>query len=117
MIPAGLERAREALEETLAVVLDAARLAVDEPLRLADLAAEGLDDRLVAEADAEGRHRGPSRRTISTLAPASAGRPGPGEMTRCVGASFSAPSASITSLRMHRHLRAELLEAGAPGCT
>ena len=36
------------------VVLDLARFAVDEPLGLADLAPERLDDRLVAEADAEG---------------------------------------------------------------
>ena len=43
--------------------------------------------------------RGPSRRTISTDAPASSGRPGPGEMTRWLGARRSAPSASIASLR------------------
>ena len=40
-------------------MLDAARLPVQERLRLPDLAAEGLDDRLVAEADAERRHARP----------------------------------------------------------
>ena len=38
---------------------DRARLAVDEPLRGADLAPECLHDRLVAEADAERRHARP----------------------------------------------------------
>ena len=45
----------QAREDPLAVVSDAARLAVQERLRLADLASEGLDDRLMAEADPEGR--------------------------------------------------------------
>ena len=40
-----------------AVVADRARLPVDERLRLRHLAAEALDDRLVAEADAERRRR------------------------------------------------------------
>src|SRR4051794_26107555 len=56
VVAAGLEALGQALEEPAAVVLDLTRLAVDEPLRLADLAAEGLDDHLVAEADAERRH-------------------------------------------------------------
>ena len=58
VIPPRLEGAREPLEDPLAVVRDAARLAVHEALRLADLPAECLDDRLVPEAHAEGRHRG-----------------------------------------------------------
>src|SRR4051812_8823077 len=56
VVAAGLEALGQALEEPAAVVLDLARLAVDEPLRLADLAAEGLDDHLVAETDTECRH-------------------------------------------------------------
>ena len=53
VVAAALERAREASEQTLAVVLDPTRLAVDEEPGLPDLAAVGLDDRLVAETDAE----------------------------------------------------------------
>ena len=53
-----LDRARKPCEDALPVVLDPARLAVDELTRLRDLAAEGLDDRLVPEADAERRRRG-----------------------------------------------------------
>ena len=51
------ERLREAREESGSVVLDRARLPVHEPLGLADLAAERLDDRLVPETDPERRHR------------------------------------------------------------
>ena len=53
MVTAGLERFREAAEETPAVVVDRAGLAVDEPAGLPDLSAEGLDDHLVAEAHAQ----------------------------------------------------------------
>jgi hypothetical protein len=56
---------------------------VQELARIADLAAEGLDDRLM----------------ISIDAPASAGRPGPGETTSCDGTSRSASSAVSSSLR------------------
>src|SRR5439155_24621783 len=45
--------------EPAPVVLDRARLAVHEPLRLPDLAAERGHDRLVAEANAERRHPQP----------------------------------------------------------
>src|SRR5205823_3481438 len=55
VVAAGVEGGRETGEEPAAVVVHRARLAVDEAPREADLAAEGLDDRLVAEADAEGR--------------------------------------------------------------
>src|SRR5439155_10708902 len=56
MVTACLERVGEAAEEAPAVVVDHARLAVHKLLRLTDLAAEGLDDRLVAETDAEDWH-------------------------------------------------------------
>src|SRR6266511_3890198 len=42
--------------KTAAVVADRRGLAVDERLRRPDLPAEGLDDRLMAEADAERRN-------------------------------------------------------------
>src|SRR6187551_2171314 len=45
--------------DAAAVVRDAARLPVEELARLADRAAEGLDDGLVAETDAERGRRGP----------------------------------------------------------
>src|SRR5207247_1739931 len=53
---AGLELLGQAGEDAAAVVAHRARLAVDEPLGGADLAAEGLDDGLMSEADAERRH-------------------------------------------------------------
>src|SRR3954451_10941282 len=56
VVAPALERVREAAEEAPAVVRDGARLAVHEAARLADLPAEGFDDRLVAEAHAERRH-------------------------------------------------------------
>src|SRR5205085_261026 len=75
VVAAGVERGREAGEEAHAVVVHGARLAVDEPAREADLAAEGLDDRLVAEADAERRHPRPSDELDDALRrPAGAGR-------------------------------------------
>src|SRR3954469_25678500 len=49
-----LEPLREAAEHAPPVVLDAARLPVEQALRAADLADERPDHRLVAEADAEG---------------------------------------------------------------
>ena len=56
VVAAALEWIGQAREETLAVVGDRARLPVHQALGLADLAAVGLHDRLVAEAHAEGRH-------------------------------------------------------------
>src|SRR5436190_19390221 len=56
VVAAGFELLRKTGEDAAAVVADRARLAVDEPLRRSDLAAEGLDDCLVPEADAERRH-------------------------------------------------------------
>ncbi len=52
-----VERLRQIGEEAGPVVLHGARLPVQQLLRIAHLAAEGLDDRLVPEADAEGRDR------------------------------------------------------------
>ncbi len=57
VVAAGVERLRQAGEQAGAVVLHRARLAVQELARVADFAAEDLDDRLVAEADAERRRR------------------------------------------------------------
>src|SRR5438874_12183150 len=56
VVAAGLELLGQPREDATAVVADGARLAVDEPLCGTDLAAEGLDQRLVSEADAERRH-------------------------------------------------------------
>ena len=95
---------------------DAARLPVHQLVRAADLAAERLDDRLVAEADAERRHA-PRAAHDAAETPASSGRPGPGEMTRCDGSSRSASSAVISSFRRTDDLGAELRRRGARGCT
>ena len=53
VVAAGLELVGKPAKEAASVVVHVARLAVDERAGQADLAAEGLDDRLVAEADAE----------------------------------------------------------------
>src|SRR3954471_20095470 len=70
VVSADLELLGQPAEEAAAVVADGARLAVDERAGGGDLAAEGLDDRLVAEADAEGR---------------SFGRETPDDLRRCPG--------------------------------
>ena len=57
VVAARVERLGQAGEEAGAVVAHRARLAVQQLARVADLAAERLDDRLVAEADAERRRR------------------------------------------------------------
>ena len=57
VVAAGLEGIREPLEEPAPVVADRARLAVHELAGVADFAAADLDERLVAEADAERRRR------------------------------------------------------------
>src|SRR3954462_4123419 len=56
VVAADLEPLRQATEDAAPVVLDAARLPVEQALRAADLAAERPDHRLVAETDAESRH-------------------------------------------------------------
>src|SRR5262245_12534468 len=55
VVAAGLERRGQPRVQALSAVRHRARLAMHEPPRLADVAAEHLDDRLVAEADAERR--------------------------------------------------------------
>src|SRR5690349_3412534 len=55
VVTTDLESLRQPLEDAAAVVLDHARLAVEQALRAPDLAAERLDDRLMAKADAERR--------------------------------------------------------------
>src|SRR5687767_4135748 len=50
-----LQRARHPVEETAAVVGDARGLTVHQPLRANDLAAVSLADRLMSEANPEGR--------------------------------------------------------------
>ena len=50
------------------------------------------------------------RRLISSVAPASAGRPGPGEMTRCEGASRAAVLAVDRVVAAHADIGAELSE-------
>jgi len=97
VVAAGLELFRQAVEDAAAVVTDGARLAVDQPLCRPDLAAEGLDDGLVPRQTPSVGTVGASRVTISTVKPASRGRPGPGEMTSRLGASRTALSASIAS--------------------
>src|SRR3954468_21136568 len=55
MVARRLVRRRQALEDAAALVVDARDLAVHEGLRVDHLAAEGLADRLVAEAHTEDR--------------------------------------------------------------
>ena len=57
VIAAGLDRVPEAGEDTASVVSHTRGLPVQKRSRLADLSAERLHDRLVAEADAEDRRR------------------------------------------------------------
>ncbi len=59
VVAAGLEVLGEAGEHAPAVVLDEGRLSVQERLCGPDLASEGLDDRLMAEADPERWHARP----------------------------------------------------------
>src|SRR3954454_8951329 len=58
VVPARVEPLRQTAEDAASVVRDGARLPVQELARVADLAAERLDDRLVPEADAERRRAG-----------------------------------------------------------
>ena len=92
VVAAGDQRRRQPVEDRAAVVLDLGVLAVDR-LALDGRAAEGLDQRLVAEADAEHRRAGLGE-GADRLAeiPASAGVQGPGETTR-----RSAPRSSSSS--------------------
>src|SRR6266536_1765052 len=56
VVATDLEVLRQPAENALAVVLDRARLAVQQALRARDLAAERLNHRLVPQAHAERRH-------------------------------------------------------------
>ena len=66
VVAPGFERIRQAREEPVPVVPHRAGLAVDELARVADLAAAGLDDRLVAETDSQ--HRRCRQQTPDDLA-------------------------------------------------
>ena len=61
VVAADLDLLGQSREHALPVVVDHARLPVEERSRRADRAAEGLDDGLVTEADAERRHAGAER--------------------------------------------------------
>src|SRR3954451_25156864 len=75
VVAADLESLRQSLKDAASVVLDHARLAVQQALRAADLAAERLDDRLMTQADAERRHaRVPHEADQLLGRPAGAGR-------------------------------------------
>jgi hypothetical protein len=56
VVAAGFDLRRQAGEDTLTIVVNTARLAVEQRSRLADRADERLDDRMMAEADAERGH-------------------------------------------------------------
>src|SRR4051812_4342387 len=110
VVAAALERIGQASEETLAVVGDRTCLAVHQALRLADLAAVGLHDRLMPEAHAERRYS-LAEPADDLEARARVGRTtGPGgddqvarlELLRVVGVDLV-----VTD---HGHLGAELLE-------
>ena len=100
VVAAGLERGGEAGEEPAAVVLRPA-LALPwtssragRPRRRRPRRSPGGRGRRRASASSREAARGSPRRARSPP-----GRPGPGEMTRCDGASRSASSASIASFR------------------
>ena len=112
VVAAGREAVRQAGEDAAAVV---ARRRVAFPWTSvragADLAAEHVDDRLVAEADAEHRHA--ARRRPAPSPPRrrrSRAGPGPGEMTRCDGASALGLLDRDLVVPPHDHLRSELAE-------
>ena len=90
---------------------DGRRLAVHELARLADFAAEDLDDRLVAEADAERRDPDgqPPQDLAGSRLPPRVVR-APVRTTRWEGESCSASSGEISSLRRTSNVRAELAE-------
>ena len=73
-----LERARQAGEDAAPVVEDRRGLAVHDLARAHDLAAEGLPDRLVAEAHAQDRDLPGVRRMTSQADPGLVGRARPG---------------------------------------
>src|SRR6478735_6570356 len=110
VVAPGLEVLREADEDPAAVVRHRARLPVHEALRLPDLSAEGLDDRLVAEAHAErrGRRREPANDLhgrAGALRP-----PGSRRDDEVGGTETLRPVRVDLVVAAHDHLSAELLE-------
>ena len=116
VVAADLDLVRQPGEDARAVVGDDARLPVQQRPRLADLAAERLDDRLVAEADAERRRRRaepPDQLDRDARVGGTAGAGGDDEPVGrerlgLVGRDRVVPDGD--------DLGAELLEAGARGC-
>jgi hypothetical protein len=98
VVPAGLELRGQSPEDAAAVVLEDARLPVQERARLSHLSSVGLDDRLVPEADAErGRRRAEADDELERAT--RVGRTaGPGEITSRSGAIASASAAVRSSL-------------------
>ena len=94
-----LDVGRQALVDPLAVVRDRARLAVQQRLRLADGAAERLDDRLVAKADAERRDRRAERLDQVDRDARALGAAGAGGDDEPVEAAGDASSTVIASFR------------------
>ena len=91
------QRVGHAGEHAFTVVNDRRGFAVQDFPRLADLAAIGFDDRLVAEADADDRQPASRRRCSSSgMQPASEGAPGPGDSIS-TGCSICARRSMITS--------------------
>ena len=111
VVAGGGEGVRQAGEDALAVVVDRAGLAVHQGLGADHLAAKGLADGLVAQADAEDRQvgrRGREQRP-GRCRPrwACTGRARAG---RASGRRASASATLIASLRMHARLRPQLVQ-------
>ncbi len=100
VVAGGLERRGQAGEDAGAAVADGAELAVHDLAGADHLAAEGLADRLVAEADAEERRAGLGGGGDQREADAGlVGVQGPGESRIAEGLSAIAAWTSISSLR------------------
>jgi hypothetical protein len=105
VVAGGLEWLWQACQEAAAVVGDRRSLAMHGAGRGNDPAPERGGDRLVPQADAQRGTRPLQARTTSTLMPASAGVPSPGEITR------PAPRARPARLQGGRRWR---VSAGPP---
>ena len=111
VVARGGERVRQAGEDALAGVVDRAGLAVHQALGADHLAAHGLADRLVAEADAEDRQVvRRARRSAPGRCRLRSGVQGPGDSTTASGRSASASCAVSASLRWTTRLRAQLVQ-------
>src|SRR3984885_8447644 len=105
-----LERRVDAAKNAAAVMADFRQLAVDECRRAHHLAAEGVADRLVAEADAEDRDcRSGARDQIETDA-GLFGRAGAGRQHDRIGVGGDDVVACHLVVAMHLDLRPELTE-------